>query len=250
MHLHTLWSDGIYPVHYVLAQAKVRGFDFISITDHNEVKGSLKAMELAPKYDLKVILGIELYFRVERKVYELLAYFPQKNEYLAFFNKYRENGYFMPSFGSKKEIVELILSYNGFVIIPHPYGKNGFLRDEERINGYGALGLEDINASTGDKLNDKSHLLTHSFEFGGADMHVFPSSLDRAFTLLRSNKKITTDLLWNNFYGKEESIEFIPVGNTQPIYIRYFKHFVCFFTATSYLTRQYVRAMYLSRKNR
>ena len=61
LHLHTIYSyDGTASVPDVLAQARDIGLDVIAITDHDEIKGALKAFELAPKFGIEVIPGIEI----------------------------------------------------------------------------------------------------------------------------------------------------------------------------------------------
>ena len=61
LHIHTIYSfDGTASVPAVLKRAQQTGLDVIAITDHDEITGSLKAMELAPNYGVEVIPGIEI----------------------------------------------------------------------------------------------------------------------------------------------------------------------------------------------
>lgn len=61
LHLHTIYSyDGTASVPAVLARAKQIGLDVIAITDHDEIAGSLKALDLAPHYGVEVIPAIEI----------------------------------------------------------------------------------------------------------------------------------------------------------------------------------------------
>jgi hypothetical protein len=61
LHLHTIYSyDGTAPLSAVLTRAKQLGLDVIAITDHDEIKGALKAMILAPQYGVEVIPAIEI----------------------------------------------------------------------------------------------------------------------------------------------------------------------------------------------
>ena len=61
LHLHTIYSyDGTASLSAVLNRAKQLGLDVIAITDHDEIRGALKAMELAPNYGVEVIPGIEI----------------------------------------------------------------------------------------------------------------------------------------------------------------------------------------------
>ena len=61
LHIHTIHSyDGTASVPAVLTRARQIGLDVIAITDHDEITGSLKALELAPRYGVTVIPGIEV----------------------------------------------------------------------------------------------------------------------------------------------------------------------------------------------
>jgi predicted metal-dependent phosphoesterase TrpH len=61
LHLHTIYSyDGTASVPAVLNRAKQLGLDVVAITDHDEIEGALKAMEIAPNYGVEVIPGIEI----------------------------------------------------------------------------------------------------------------------------------------------------------------------------------------------
>ena len=61
LHIHTIHSyDGTASVSAVMKRAVEIGLDVIAITDHDEINGSLKALELAPKYGLEVIPGVEV----------------------------------------------------------------------------------------------------------------------------------------------------------------------------------------------
>lgn len=61
LHIHTIYSyDASSPVPTVLKRARQNGLDVIAITDHDEIKGALLALDLAPKYDIEVIPGIEI----------------------------------------------------------------------------------------------------------------------------------------------------------------------------------------------
>ena len=61
LHIHTIYSyDGTASVPAVLARARQIGLDVIAITDHDEIAGSLKALELAPTFGVEVIPGMEV----------------------------------------------------------------------------------------------------------------------------------------------------------------------------------------------
>jgi len=61
LHIHTIYSyDGTTSVPAVLTRARQIGLDVIAITDHDEIAGSLKALELAPTFGVEVIPGTEV----------------------------------------------------------------------------------------------------------------------------------------------------------------------------------------------
>jgi predicted metal-dependent phosphoesterase TrpH len=61
LHIHSIYSyDGTASVPAVLRRAKELGLNVIAITDHDEIAGSLKAMDLASTYGVEVIPGIEI----------------------------------------------------------------------------------------------------------------------------------------------------------------------------------------------
>lgn len=61
LHIHTIHSyDGTASVPAVLKRARQTGLDVIAITDHDQITGSLKALELASAYGVEVIPGTEV----------------------------------------------------------------------------------------------------------------------------------------------------------------------------------------------
>ena len=75
LHMHTIYSyDGTASLSAVLSRAKKLGLDVIAITDHDEIAGALKAMELAPNYGVEVIPGSE----ITTADGDLLAFFIKK----------------------------------------------------------------------------------------------------------------------------------------------------------------------------
>lgn len=72
LHLHTEHSyDGTASVPEVLRKAKQIGLNVVAITDHDEIAGSLEALQLAAHYGIEVITGIE----ITTAEGDLLAYF-------------------------------------------------------------------------------------------------------------------------------------------------------------------------------
>jgi predicted metal-dependent phosphoesterase TrpH len=102
LHIHTIYSyDGTASVPDVLQHAKKIKLDVIAITDHDEIAGALKALELAHHYGVEVLPGIEISTREG----DLLA--------LNITRKIQPD----------KPLVETILrvrELGGFCIAPHP----------------------------------------------------------------------------------------------------------------------------------
>ncbi len=59
-HIHSNFSDGVLSPSEIVDRYERRGFKFISITDHDNTKGSEKAFKYAINKNIKVIPGIEL----------------------------------------------------------------------------------------------------------------------------------------------------------------------------------------------
>ena len=60
LHIHSQYSeDGIGSPEEIIKNLKRRGLQGMTITDHNTLEGSLKAIKIAPK-DFIVIPGVEI----------------------------------------------------------------------------------------------------------------------------------------------------------------------------------------------
>ena len=60
LHVHSTCSDGRFSVAQIIAEAKARHISYLSITDHDTVKGQLEAIELCRKIGIRYLTGIEL----------------------------------------------------------------------------------------------------------------------------------------------------------------------------------------------
>lgn len=168
LHIHTIYSyDGTASVPAVLKRAQRVGLDVIAITDHDEIAGSLKAMELAPTYGVEVIPGIE----VTTAEGDLLV--------LDVTQKVRRG----------LSLIETVLNVGelgGYCIAPHPMaevfgvkslGAYSILKairnpDAARI----LIGIETFNATTLDKTSNKyARILAHRLDLAqtaSSDAHV------------------------------------------------------------------------------
>jgi predicted metal-dependent phosphoesterase TrpH len=61
LHIHSTYSlDATSTVRAVLKQASDVGLNVIAVTDHDEIRGSLEARDLAPKYGIEAIPAVEV----------------------------------------------------------------------------------------------------------------------------------------------------------------------------------------------
>jgi predicted metal-dependent phosphoesterase TrpH len=147
LHIHTIHSyDGTASVPAVLKRARQTGLDVIAITDHDEIAGSLKALELASAYGVEVIPGTE----VTTAEGDLLA-----------LNVTETVPRGLPLIETVLRIEEL----GGFCIAPHPMA-GGF--GMKSLNAYSILkalrdpdvsriliAIETYNATTIDKMSNR-----------------------------------------------------------------------------------------------
>src|SRR5215469_13568413 len=74
LHTHTVFSDGMLTPDELFFKAQKSGLKAISITDHDTIDGNYGAKELAEKYDLEFITGIELSCFDSQNEYHILGY--------------------------------------------------------------------------------------------------------------------------------------------------------------------------------
>lgn len=168
LHIHSIYSyDGTASVPAILGRAKQIGLDVIAITDHDEINGSLKALDLASQFDMEVIPGVE----VTTAEGDLLALNVMK---------LIERG---------RSLIETVLEVResgGFCIAPHPmagglgmkslsaYSIKQALRNSEVAQTL--IGIETYNATTIDKMsNHYAHILGEHLKLarlGNSDAHI------------------------------------------------------------------------------
>lgn len=148
LHIHTIYSyDGTASVPAVLAQAKQIGLDVIAITDHDEIKGALKAFDLAPQFGIEVIPGIE----ITTAEGDLLALFVTENI---------EPG--LSLIGTILKVGEA----GGICIAPHPMARGAGMKSLSRPSILQALnhpeasriliGIETYNATALDRESNRN----------------------------------------------------------------------------------------------
>lgn len=226
LHIHTLTSDGIYTTKKILKEAKRRDVDIISITDHNAIKGSLKACKLASDFDITVIPGIEIYFRMNGKQYEILAYFKTPEILTAFYRELRCGKTLTPHFSKVEDLCAMVEKHDGVIIVPHLFSYKGLFRDGVK-GSFSAV--ERVSSHKGSWHNKKSLNFLEGKEFiqfGSSDLHVYKSDLSAYYTLLESFEEIDLDAIWANLRKEKETIIFIPIDKQMTYHKIYFQSLV------------------------
>jgi predicted metal-dependent phosphoesterase TrpH len=208
LHIHTIYSyDGTASVPAVLKRARQAGLDVIAVTDHDEIAGSLKALELAPVYGVEVIPGTE----VTTSEGDLLA-----------LNVTEKIPHARP-------LVETILKVGesgGFCIAPHPMA-GGF--GMKSLSAYSILkalrnsdvariliAIETYNATTIDKMSNRyARILAERLDIAqtaSSDAHVVEAiglgatefdghtALDLITALHNGNVHIRKQKKWNTVH--------------------------------------------------
>ncbi len=75
LHIHSIFSDGDYSVEELLEKAYLHGVNTLSITDHDNVDGSVIALRKAAEYGVEVIPGTELSCEYNGVDIHILGYF-------------------------------------------------------------------------------------------------------------------------------------------------------------------------------
>jgi len=146
LHIHTIYSyDGTASVPAVLTRARQIGLDVIAITDHDEIIGSLKALELAPASGVEVIPGTE----VTTAEGDLLA--------LNVTQKIERNLTLI-------ETVQKVSDLGGFCIAPHPMSNGIGMKSLSAYSiskalhkstvGQTLIAIETYNATTLDRTSN------------------------------------------------------------------------------------------------
>lgn len=168
LHIHSLYSfDGTATVPQVLMRACEAGLDLVAITDHDDIRGALLGLELAPRYGVEVIPGVE----ISTAEGHLLALSVQT---------------LVPAGLSLIETINRVGALGGFCVAPHPtaawMGKNALsaysirqaLRDPDAARIL--IGIETYNATVMDRsCNDAARILAERSDIaqtGSSDAHV------------------------------------------------------------------------------
>lgn len=118
MHFHTKYSDGSADIDTIAKICKKNKVG-VSITDHNEIRGSV----LASAEEINLIPGIEV--RSSENI-DILFYFYKISDLISFYNKYIRPYKKKPCYAGIKltsaELLDYAKKFNGISSLPHPFG--------------------------------------------------------------------------------------------------------------------------------
>ena len=202
LHIHTNFSDGRCSVKDMVDYAeKHTKMDIIAITDHDTIKGALKAQEIAKnnKYKIKIIVGEE----ITSKEGHIIGLFLKKA--------------IKPGLSVHETLLQ-IRAQGGLATLPHPLYQSrmqsstggladgvGFINLIKERDNYTAI--ETINATPFlGKYNVRSQFLNRTIlfksEVGGSDTHIL-KGIGKGYTLFPGNT--IEDLKTALLTGKTES---------------------------------------------
>jgi predicted metal-dependent phosphoesterase TrpH len=176
LHMHTSLGDGLASVQQIFEYVEnYTDLDVIAITDHDDSRGALQALELIEKrkWRFKVIPGSEITTRQGH----LLALFVTKE---------------FPMLKSLEASMEAVYAAGGMAIAPHPLSwlttsireKSLLLQHTTKLPFHG---IETFNPSYAGRVSHKrvkelNETILHLPEFGGSDAHA-NSMIGKGYTL-------------------------------------------------------------------
>lgn len=178
MHCHSSYSpDSDFSVEDVLAHAKRIGLDGVVVTDHNQIKGSLKAYEKAKDMNLVVIRGTE----ISSCDGHILAYGISET---------------VPRGLSASETLEHIGKLGGVAVAAHPFRWYTGLKKRTILSNKFSV-FEANNGRSLNSTNTKVERLANRIGkgvTGGSDAHG-PSELGSATTIFNEHIDKEDDIL-------------------------------------------------------
>jgi predicted metal-dependent phosphoesterase TrpH len=165
LHIHTSYGDGLASVRQIFEYVENHtDLDIIAITDHDDIRGAMDALELAERsnYRFKVIPGNEITTRQGH----LLALFVTRE---------------FPMLKSLDASMEMVYEAGGLAIAPHPLSwLTTSIREKQLLathaGKYPFHGIETFNPSYAgrvahDRVKELNLTILHLPEFGGSDAH-------------------------------------------------------------------------------
>lgn len=170
LHCHSLYSkDSFSPIEKMIKVAKEKNLDGIAITDHDTIDGWEEAKIFAKKYNLFVVLGME----IKSTKGDILGLFLKKKV------KSRE----------PEKVMREIKDQGGIVVIPHPF--HYFVKFKDDLTKYLSLidAIEVFNARQWrNKFNKMAFDFAKKYNLGmvaGSDAHSL-KEIGNAFTISNS----------------------------------------------------------------
>jgi predicted metal-dependent phosphoesterase TrpH len=95
LHLHSVYSDGLFTPQEIVKLANSKGISIISIVDHDSIQGLEETEAAASAFGIEVISGVELSSSMNQKEVHILGYFIDRkntklNDYLQYFRDERK----------------------------------------------------------------------------------------------------------------------------------------------------------------
>ncbi len=167
LHIHSSYSrDATAKPEEILKRCRELGLDGLAITDHNAIKGSLKAYAMAASEGLVVVRGVE----VSAKEGHVLALGVQE---------------LIPKGLSAAETIERIHAVGGLAIVAHPHRfPSGTGVDVARQNKFDAI--EILNGGNSKRSNGLARRVAEEMRApvtGGSDAHEL-DEVGKAYTVL------------------------------------------------------------------
>jgi predicted metal-dependent phosphoesterase TrpH len=194
LHMHTSLGDGLASVEQTFEYVEHHtDLDIIAITDHDDIRGAMQALELAEKrkWRFQVIPGNEITTRQGH----LLALFVTRE---------------FPMLRSLEASMEMVYEAGGMLIAPHPLSwLTTSIREKALLQAHAGKypfhGIETFNPSYAgrvahNRVRELNSTILKLPEFGGSDAHAL-SMIGKGFTyfpgrtvddLLRAIKEKTT----------------------------------------------------------
>jgi predicted metal-dependent phosphoesterase TrpH len=164
LHIHSKYSyDSFLKPDKIIKIAKKRSLKGIAITDHNTIKGGLKALRENKDKEFDLIIGAE----IKTDLGDIIGLF--LNEEIKSRRFY--------------EVIDEIKSQDGLTVLPHPYRQH---KNPEKMVDHVDL-IEGFNARTKKIYNDKSCQLAKGFEctvIAGSDAHL-AFEIGRGLTIVK-----------------------------------------------------------------
>ncbi|MFW9965146.1 MAG: PHP domain-containing protein [Candidatus Sifarchaeia archaeon] len=153
LHMHTHYSfDSLIRPEKLFKRAEKIGLNAIAITDHNTIRGSLKAVEYAKDSNIIVVKGAE----INTDLGDVIGLFLTEDIKSRIFH----------------DVITEIRDQNGLVYLPHPYSSSTKLNQMD-ISKFDAI--EVINGRKPQWQNKKAAELVGTLDtigLGGSDTHI------------------------------------------------------------------------------